>query len=140
VCKNLPPFFVSKVNKMEKFDRPDADTLGLIKLEVIVDQTFQHKVPNTPNTLLTSRMDVQRSSSVFSVLVSFREIENLMPLKYSTDKSTMFSTLLKSHALSFFELHLKRRLEAKDSELSYNDLIELGFRDMNLEYISRRST
>jgi hypothetical protein len=43
--------------------------------------------------------------------------------------------LLKGQALSYFEHHLRKRLEAEDSELPYNDLIELALRDIVLDYI-----
>jgi hypothetical protein len=51
----------------------------------------------------------------------------------------MFRTLLKGQALSYFEHHLMRRLEAEDSELSDNELIELVLRDVGLEYIPKRA-
>ena len=57
-------------------------------------------------------------------LMAFREIENLMPLKEPADKTKMFRTLLKGQALSYFKPHLRRRLDAKDSELPENDLLE----------------
>jgi hypothetical protein len=51
----------------------------------------------------------------------------------------MFQTLLKGQALSYFEHHLMRRLEAEDSELPDNELIELVLRDVGLEYIPKRA-
>jgi hypothetical protein len=47
--------------------------------------------------------------------------------------------LLKGQALSYFEHHLMRRLEAEDSEVSDNELIELVLRDVGLEYIPKRT-
>jgi hypothetical protein len=72
-------------------------------------------------------------------LMAFREIENLMPMKEPADKTKMFRTLLKGQALSYFEHHLMRRLEAEDSEVLENELIELVLRDVDLEYISKRA-
>jgi hypothetical protein len=66
-------------------------------------------------------------------LMSFREIENLMP----ADKTRVFWTLLKGQALSYFEHHFRRRVEAEDSELPDNELIELALRDIGLEYIPK---
>jgi hypothetical protein len=43
-------------------------------------------------------------------VMTFREIENLMPMKEPADKIRMFRTLLKGQALSYFEHHLMRRL------------------------------
>jgi hypothetical protein len=47
----------------------------------------------------------------------FREIENLMPMKE----------------------HADRRLEAEDSDVPDNELIELVHRDVGLEYIPKRA-
>jgi hypothetical protein len=62
--------------------------------------------------------------------MAFSEIENMMPLKEPADKIRMFRTLMKGQALPYFEHHLRRRVEAKDSELPENDLIEIVLRDI----------
>jgi hypothetical protein len=67
---------------------------------------------------------------VFSVLVSFRNIDNLMNLKEIAGISRMFWTYLKGQALLYFEHQLRRRLEAEDLEHSYDDLIELVLREV----------
>jgi hypothetical protein len=41
--------------------------------------------------------------------------------------------------LSYFEHHLMRRLEAEDSDVPDNELIELVLRDVGLEYIPKRT-
>jgi hypothetical protein len=69
----------------------------------------------------------------------FREIENLMPMKEPADKTRMFRSLLKVQALSYFENHLRKRVEAEDSEIADNELIELVLRDVGLEYIPKRA-
>jgi hypothetical protein len=71
--------------------------------------------------------------------MAFREIENLMPMKDPADKTRMFRTLLKGQALSYYEHHLMRRLEAEDSDVPDNELIELVLRDVGLEYIPKRA-
>jgi hypothetical protein len=71
--------------------------------------------------------------------MSFREIENLMPMKEHADKTRMFRTLLKGQALCYFNHHLRRRLEAEDSEVPDNELIELVLRDVGLEYIPKHA-
>jgi hypothetical protein len=76
-------------------------------------------------------------SEWIKLVMAFREIENLMPLEKPADKTRMFWTLLKRQALSYFEHHLMRRLEAEDSEVMDNDFIELVLRDVGLEYIPR---
>jgi hypothetical protein len=63
-------------------------------------------------------------------LMAFREIENLMLMKEPMDKTRMFRTLLKGQALSYFENHLMRRLEAEDSEVPDNELIVIVLRDL----------
>jgi hypothetical protein len=70
--------------------------------------------------------------------MAFREIENLMPMKEPADKTRMFRTLLKGQALSYFEHHLMKSLEAEDSDVPDNELIELVLRDVGLEYIPKR--
>jgi hypothetical protein len=71
--------------------------------------------------------------------MAFREIENLMSMKEPADKTRMFQTLLKGQALSYFEHHLMRRLEADDSDVIDNDLIELMLRDVGSEYIPKHA-
>jgi hypothetical protein len=69
--------------------------------------------------------------------MAFREIENLMPMKEPADKVRMFWTLLKGQASSYFEHNLMRRLEAEDSDVPDDELIELVLRDVGLEYIPK---
>jgi hypothetical protein len=71
--------------------------------------------------------------------MAFREIENLMPMNEPSDKTRMFRTLLKGQALSYFEYNLIRRLKAEDSDVPENELIELVYRDVGLEYIPMRA-
>jgi hypothetical protein len=72
-------------------------------------------------------------------MMAFREIKNLMPMKEPADKTRMFRTLLKSQALSYFEHHLMRRLEAEHSDVPDNELIELVLRDVGLDNIPKRA-
>jgi hypothetical protein len=51
----------------------------------------------------------------------------------------MFRTLLKGQALYYFEHHLRKRLEADDSEVPENEVIELVLRDVVSEYIPKRA-
>jgi hypothetical protein len=71
--------------------------------------------------------------------MAFREIENLMPMMEPTEKTRIFQTLLKGQALSYFEHHLMKRLEAEDSYAPDNELIELVLKDEGLEYIPKRA-
>jgi hypothetical protein len=70
-------------------------------------------------------------------VMAFREIENLMPMKEPAEKTRMFRILLKNKALSFFEHHLMRKLEAEYSEIPDNESIEPVLRDVGLEYIPK---
>jgi hypothetical protein len=70
-------------------------------------------------------------------LIGYSEVENLMLIREPADKSKMLRTLLKGQALSYFEHHLRKRLDAEDSELPDNDLLELVSRDVGLEYIPK---
>jgi hypothetical protein len=72
-------------------------------------------------------------------VMAFHEIENLMLMKEPAEKTSMFRTFLKGQALSCFEHHLMRRLEAEDSDVPENELIELVLRDVGLEYIPKRA-
>jgi hypothetical protein len=72
-------------------------------------------------------------------VMAFRQIENQMPSKEPSDKTRTFRTLLKDHALSYFEHHLRKRVETEDSKLPENELIELVLRDIDLEYIPKRT-
>jgi hypothetical protein len=72
-------------------------------------------------------------------MMVFCEIENLMPMEKPADKTRMFRTLLKGQALSYFEHNLMMRLEAEDSDVPDNELIELVLRDVCLEYIPKRA-
>jgi hypothetical protein len=123
------------VKKVDKVDGTDADKSEWIKLEFLMD-------PDNP--ALGSKYS--RQFSIFKDgcpedrikwVMAFREIENLMPIKEPVDKTRMFRTLLKGLAFSYFEHHIMRRLEAEDSEVPDNELIELVLRDVGLEYIPK---
>jgi hypothetical protein len=60
-------------------------------------------------------------------------------MKEHADKSRMFRTLLKGQALSYFEIHLMRRLDAEDSDVPDNELIEIVLTDVGSQYIPKRT-
>jgi hypothetical protein len=72
-------------------------------------------------------------------LMAFREIENLIPMKEPAYKTRMLWILLNGQALSNFEHHFMRRLEAEDSEVPDNELIELVLRDVDFKYIPKHA-
>jgi hypothetical protein len=119
------------VKKADKVDGPVVDKSGWIKLEFLMD-------PDNP----ASGSKYSRQFAIFKDgcpedwikgVMAFREIEKLIPLKVPADKTRMFRTLLKGQALPYFEYHLMRRLEAEDSDVPDNKLIELVLRDIDLE-------
>jgi hypothetical protein len=55
-----------------------------------------------------------------------------MPMEEPADNTRMFRNLLKGQALSYFEHHLMRRLEAEDSDVPDNQLIELVLRELDI--------
>jgi hypothetical protein len=125
------------VKKMDKVDGPDMDKSECIKLEFLMDA-------DNP----ASGSKYSRQFAIFKDrcpedgiqwVMAFREIENRMPMKEPADKTRMFRTLLKGQALFYFEHHLMRRLEAEDSDVPDNELIELVLRDVGLEYIPKRA-
>jgi hypothetical protein len=69
--------------------------------------------------------------------MAFCEIENLMHMKKPADKICMFWNLWKVQALFYFEHHLMRRLEAEDSDVPDNELIELVLSNVGLKYICK---
>jgi hypothetical protein len=124
---------------MDKVDGPSADKTEWIKLDFFMD-------PDNP--ALGSKYSQQFvifkyecPEEWIKCVISFCEIENLVPLKEPADKTRMFQTLLKGQALSCFDHHLRRRLEEEDSEIPVNDLIELVIRELyiGLEYIPKRT-
>jgi hypothetical protein len=135
----LPISFVSKVKKLDKVNGTDTDKSEWIKLEFLID-------PDNP--ALDSKYS--RQFSIFKHgcrapedwikwVMAFREIENLMPKKELSYKNRMCRTLLNDQTLSYFEHHLMRRLEAEDSKVPDNELIEQLLRDVGLEYIPKHT-
>jgi hypothetical protein len=128
VRENPPITFVSKVKKMDKVDGSDGDKSEWIKLEFLMDTDN----PASKYSQLFAIFKDGCPEDWVKWVMAFREIVNLMPTR-------IFWTLLKGQALSYFEHHLMRRLEAEDSEVPDNDLIELVLGDVGLEHIPKRA-
>ena len=132
VQENPPIPFVSKAKKVENLDEAVNKTEH-IKLELFMD-------PSNPASKYSRHFMIFKDGGAedwIKWLIGYREVENLMSIREPADKSKMVRTLLKGQALSYFEHHLKKRLEAEDSELPDNDLLELVMRDVGLEYIPK---
>jgi hypothetical protein len=119
---------------MDKVDRPKTEKFELIKLEYLID-------PDNPASKYSRHFAIFKGEFPQDWIkwVAFCEIENLMLMKDPADKTRMFQTLLKVQALSYFEHHLMRRLEADNSDVPDNELIKIVLRDAGLEYIPKRA-
>jgi hypothetical protein len=105
--KNAPIPFVSKVKKIHKVDRPDAETSEWIKLEFLMD-------PDNPASKYSRQFAIFKDvcpEDWIKWVMAFQGIENLIPMKEPADKTRMFRTLLKGQTLSYFEHHLMRRFD-----------------------------
>jgi hypothetical protein len=116
------------MKKMDQVDGPDTDNSDCINLEFLMV---------SDNLALDSKYS--RQFAIFkdgcpkdwiTWVMAFREIENLIPMKEPSEKTRIFWTLLKGQALSYFEHHLRKRLEAVDSDIPDNELIELVLRGL----------
>jgi hypothetical protein len=122
------------MKKMNKVDGPHADKSEWIKLEFLMDL-------DNPTSKYSQQFAIFKDvfpEDWIKWVMDFCGIESLMIMKEPVDKTRIFCTLLKSKALSYFEHHLRERLEAEDSEIPDNELIELMLRDIGLEYTPKR--
>jgi hypothetical protein len=87
VSKNAPPFpFVSKMKKTEKMNGRITDKYEWIKLEFLMD-------PDNPASKYSRQFTISKDGCPedwIKWVISFREIENLMPMKEPTDKTRIF--------------------------------------------------
>jgi hypothetical protein len=109
------------VKEMYKVDGLDMDKSEWIKLEFLMD--LDNPASRQPAIFKDGYLE-----KWLKWLMAFFEIENLMLMREPADKTKMFRTLLKGQDLSYFEHHLMRRLEAEDSDVPDNELIELVLR------------
>jgi hypothetical protein len=101
------------VKKMGKVDSLDKDKSEWITLEFFMN-------PDNPASKYSQQFAIFKDGfpeDWIKWAMAFREFDNLMLLKKPIGKTRMFQTLLKGQALFYFEHHLRRRLEAEDSEL-----------------------
>jgi negative regulator of genetic competence, sporulation and motility len=107
-ARERPIPFVSKEKKMDKVDGPDTDKSEWIKLEFLMET-------ENPASKYSRQFAIFKdgcSEDWIKWVMAFREIENLIPMKEHADKTRMFRTLLKGQGLSYFEHHLRERLES----------------------------
>jgi hypothetical protein len=122
---------------MNKVDGTDVDKSDWIKLEILMDPDNPALDPKYSRQFAIFKDGCPEDWIKW--VMAFREIENLIPMKEPSEETRMFRTLLKDQALSYFEHHIMRRLEKKDSGVPDNELIELVLRDVGLEYIPKRA-
>jgi hypothetical protein len=108
------------VKKADKVDGTDANKSEWIKLEFLMDTDKPESGSKYSRQLAIFKDGCRFPEDWIKWVMAFREIENLMPMKESADKTRIFQTLLKGQALSYFEHHLMRRLEAEDSDVPDN--------------------
>jgi hypothetical protein len=119
--RDKPPIpLVSKVKQMDKVDGPDIDKSEWIKLEFLMDPDKPAWGSKYSQQFAIFKNGCKVPEDWIKWVMAFREIENLMPMNEPADKTRMFRTLLKGQAMSYFEHHLMRRLEAEDSEVPDN--------------------
>jgi hypothetical protein len=132
VRENPPIPFVSKAKMVETPDEA-VDKTEHIRLEFFMD-------PSNPASRYSRHFMIFKDGGAedwIKWLMGYREVENLMEIREPSNKSKMIRTLLKGQALSYFDHHLKKRLDAEDIDLPGNDLLELVMRDVGLEYIPK---
>jgi hypothetical protein len=79
------------VKKTDKVDGPDTDESELIKMEFLMDLD----TPASNYSLKFDKFKYGYPEEWIKWVMSFHEIENLMPLKEPADKTRLFRTLLK---------------------------------------------
>jgi hypothetical protein len=132
VRENPPIPFVSRAKKVETPDEA-VDKTEHIRLEFFMD-------PSNPASKYSRHFMIFKDGGAegwIKWLMRYREVENLMEICEPADKSKMVGILLKGQALSYFEHHLKRRLDAEDLDLPDSDLLELVMHDVGLKYIPK---
>jgi hypothetical protein len=85
------------VKKMDKVDATNADKSEWIKSEFLMD-------PDNPASKYAQQFAIFKDGCPedwIKWVMTFREIENLMPMKEPADKTRMFRTLLKGQDLLF---------------------------------------
>jgi hypothetical protein len=101
------------VKKSDKI-KDNANMSELIKLDFLISLGNPASVSKYPRHLpFNNKYQRTRGvDKVLGVLISFREIEILMPLKEDPDKTKIF---LKVQAFSYIKYYLKKRLETENS-------------------------
>jgi hypothetical protein len=112
IHENPPIPFMSKAYKWEN-PKESTDKTEFIRLEFFM-------YSNNPATKYARHIVIFKDGCAedwVKWLMSYGDIGSLMNLREPAAKSKIVRTLLKGQALSHFEHHLGKRLEAEDSDL-----------------------
>jgi hypothetical protein len=94
--------FIFKMKKMDNVDGLDADKSEWIKFWLFIN-------PEKPVFKYMQQFAIFQDECPeewIKVVMAFRKIKKLTPLKELADKTRMFQSLWKGQALSYFEHHL----------------------------------
>jgi hypothetical protein len=118
--------FVPKIEKVDGGGVLEADKTELIKFDFSVD-------PKIPASRYSKEVIIFKDEGLedwSKLLMGYRDIETIMPLKEPLGKTRMLRTLLKGRALSQFEYHLRNRIGAEDVALPNCDPLKIIIRDV----------
>jgi hypothetical protein len=133
--RETPPIpFVSRAKKVETVGA-DVDKTEYIKFDFFID-------PENPASRYSKEFLIFKDGCPekwIKWLMAYRDLEGMMPLKETSERTKMIRMLLKGRALAQFDYHLNKRVFAEDIELPDHELLELVMRGLGLDYISRRA-
>ena len=132
--ENPPIPFVTKLKKLEA-EGADSDKVESIRFEFLVD-------PSNPATRFFKEFIIFKDGSpeeYIRWLISYRDLELLMPLKEPSDKTKMVRTMLKDALFLSISLWVWSFKKMWYIEVLDHELLELVIRNLGLDYISRRT-
>jgi hypothetical protein len=133
--RKTPPIpFVSRAKKFET-EGAEADKTEYTKFDFFVD-------PENPASCFSKEFLIFKDGCPeewIKWLMDYRDLEVMMLLKETSERTKIFRTLLKGRALAQFDYHLSKRVFAEVIELPDHEPLELVIRDLGLDYISRRA-
>ena len=132
--ENAPISFVSKTKKVES-DGMETDKTDHIKFDFFVD-------PENPASRYSKEFLIFKDGCPeewIKWLMSYHDMEVMMPLREPGERVKMLRTLLKGLDLAQFDYHIGRRINAEDSEIPDHELLEVVIIDLGLDYISRHT-
>jgi hypothetical protein len=126
--------FVSRAKKVET-KGAEVDKTEYIKFDFFVD-------PENPASRYSKEFLIFKDGCPeewIKWLLTYHDLEVMMPLKEASERTKMIRTLLKGRVSAQFDYYLNKQVHAEDIELPDHDLLDLVIRDLGLDYISRRA-